>query len=112
MAAAIGNLIFLKGAEAVFSKWVVVILVIELGIFVLSASVYIGTRRRALIKVHLVGKLRQVGYLILIGFAITNSYFNIYNIELTRILKLMVALSFATFVFYLCRAWTIFKLPA
>ena len=110
LAAVIGNLIFLEGIEFVFNKWVVVILTAECGIFVLNTCVY--AKKRILIKVHLVGKLRQVGHLILIGFAVTNLYLNIYDIELAQILKLMAVLSFATFVFYLCRAWTIFKLPA
>ena len=112
LVATIGNVIFLKGVEAVLNKWVVAILVIELDILVFGVIIRVRTKRRALIKVHLVGKLRYGGYLILIGFVITSSYFNIYDVELTRILKSMAALSFAALVFYLGRAWTIFKLPA
>ncbi len=116
LTAVLGNILYINGAEALFNVWTATIVASEfgsIGVVVITLTVF-----NKKVKVNFVGKIRQVGHLILMGMAIADSYYELGRFapvpHLYSILQMMALLSFTAFVFYLGRAFTICqnKLPA
>lgn len=109
LVAVLGNILYLNGVEVLLNIWAAAIITSELGIIVIVIAVRAGFDKR--IKVNFIGKLRQVGHLILMGTAIADSYYAISRFapipRLHSILQMMALFSFTAFMFYLGRAFTI-----
>lgn len=109
LAAALGNIAYLYGFEAMITVWTVVIVAAEA--FIFAAYAMMRSLTRVIIKVGFVGKARQVGHLALISIAIADGYFHIgdhvFVPDLPMIFQLMAALSLTALFFYLGRAFTL-----
>jgi phosphatidylglycerophosphate synthase len=99
--AVLGNILYLGGTHLI--KWITAIVIIELSIAV------INFHRREKPNVHLIGKLRQAGHLLICGLIIISCYFGdvvanfagfkfVFPLELA--LPMMALFSLGAFVAY------------
>lgn len=111
LAAALGNIAYLYGIEAMVTAWSIVLVAAEMLIFI--AYALMRARTRIVIKVGFVGKARQVGHLVLICTAIADGYFHIgdhiFVPKLDVIFQLMALFSTTALFFYLGRAFTMLQ---
>ncbi|MCR4323116.1 MAG: CDP-alcohol phosphatidyltransferase family protein [Candidatus Azambacteria bacterium] len=107
--AVLGNILYLKGVEAVYNVWGATIIASEIGIILVVVITLTVFNKK--VKVNFVGKIRQIGHLILMGTVLADSYYAIGRFaplpQLRSVLQMMAFLSFTAFVFYLGRAFTI-----
>lgn len=73
LAAVLGNILYLNGTETLFNIWTAAIVASEIGIILVVIITLAVFNKK--VKVNFVGKIRQVGHLILMGVAITDSYY-------------------------------------